>query len=294
MTDSMIQLIEEKIDSFPPLPATVARVIEVTNTPESSASDLLRAVVSDQSICTAILKIANSSLFGRPKEVRSLESAIMVLGFNEVRSIVLANAVVSSFNVMTKQHKLAVTSFWEHAFTAGLAAKIIGEHLNRAAGQYFIAGLLHDIGKLAMLLTFDEEYPPATWMAKFSSEEQLSDEKHAFAISHGQIGSHLLRKWHFPEDILATIEFHHAPLEAIEFASFAQVIQLADALSYFCCNSIVEDNDLITSITTYLPGIEKRWLGLKLPWQDVLIELWYTWLKIDREHGSSIMTFLSC
>lgn len=294
MTDSKIQLIDKKIDSFPPLPATVARVIKVTNDPESSANDLLRAVAPDQSICTAILKIANSSLFGRPREVGSLESAIMMLGFNEVRSIVLGNAVVSSFKGMTKQHKQAVTSFWDHAFTTGLAAKIISEQLNRAAGQYFIAGLLHDIGKLAMLLTFDAEYSPVTWMTAFSSEEQLKDEKHAFAISHDHVGSHLLRKWNFPEDIIVALKAHHRPFEAEEFGSFAQIIQLADALSYLCCNSNVEGDDLIKAITTFLPGIEERWVELQLPWQEVLIESWYAWLKIDREHGSSIMTILSC
>ncbi len=293
MTNSKIHLIEQKVNLFPPLPTAVARVIKVTNDPESSANDLMRAVVSDQSICTTILQIANSALFGRPKQVKSLQDAIMVLGFNEVKSFVLGTAVVSSFKETAKRHDRAVSRFWDHAFTTGLAAKIIGEQLNRPSGQYFIAGLLHDIGKLAMLLTFDDEYSPETWMTVFSNDEQLKNEKHTFGVSHDHVGSHLLRKWNFPDEILSITMFHHAPLGETEFASFAQIVQLADVISHLCCDLTIRDDEVIEAITDYLPGVKERWINLELPWDHALIESWYTLTKIDREYGSSIMTVMS-
>ncbi len=294
MNNSKMHTIEQKIDSFPPLPATVARVIDVTNDPDSSANDLVRTIVSDQSMCAAILKIANSSLFGTPKKVRSLERAIMVLGFNEVQSIVLGKAVMNSFDDLVKQHKNEITSFWDHSFTSGLAAKIIGEHLNQSAGQFFICGLLHDIGKLAMLLTFPGDYSPGHWMIGFSNREQLKDEKERFSLNHDLVGSHLLKKWSFPEDILIALEYHHSPNMAPKFAAYALVIQLADLLAFFCCNpAILEEQDFVSAINHYLPELETQWRELGLPWEEVAIETWFAWLKIEHENGSSIITILS-
>lgn len=293
MTNSKLHLIEQKINFFPPLPTAVGRVLKVTNDPESSANDLMRAVVSDQSICTTILQIANSALFGRPKQVKSLQDAIVVLGFNEVKSFVLGTAVVSSFKEIAKQHNRALSTFWDHAFTTGLAAKLIGEQLNRPSGEYFIAGLLHDIGKLAMLLIFDDEYSPETWMTAFSDDEQLKNEKDTFGISHDHVGSHLLKKWDFPNEILSITMFHHTPLGEPEFASLNQIIQLADVISHLCCGQTVESDELIKAITDYLPGVQERWTGFGLPWDHVLIESCYELTKIDREHGSAIMTVLS-
>lgn len=294
MTYSKIELIERNIDSFPPLPTTAAKVIQIVNNPESSANDLVRAVASDQSMCTAILKIANSSLFGRSKKVSSLETAIMVLGFNEVQSVVLGKAVVSSFNNVFRQNKEEINTFWDHSFTSGLAAKMIAEYLNQSPGQFFIGGLLHDIGKLAMLLTFPSEYSAERWMTGFSNEERLHQEKQIFSVSHNTIGSRLLEKWLFPEDILTALEYHHAPSEAPKFSAYASIIQFSDLLSFLCCNpDIMAEQDLLSAITSYLPEIEKQWRAYKLPWDAVLIESWFAWLKIDREHGSSILTILA-
>ncbi|WP_136809230.1 HDOD domain-containing protein [Desulfosediminicola flagellatus] len=294
MTISRMQTIEKSIESFPPLPDTVVKVIEVTNNPESSANDILRVIAQDQSICTAILKIANSSLFGRPQKVQSLENAIVVLGFNEVKSIVLGQAVVSSFSQIAEQHQTAINTFWDHSFTTGLASKIIGEHFHLSGGQYFIAGLLHDIGKLAMLLTFPDEYSPSKWMTCFSDQEQLDLEINQFALGHDMVGSHLLRKWLFPEEMLAALAYHHNPTQASQFSRIAHIVQLADIMAFLCCNPNDEDeDDIIATIKIHLPDIETNWKNINLPWENLAIESWYAWVKIDHAHGSSIMTMLS-
>ena len=89
-TESVMQ---RQMDSFPVLPATVAQILRVTGDPESSAGDLMAALLPDQSLCATVLKLANSALFGRPRRVDSLQAAIMVLGFNRVQSIALVLAL---------------------------------------------------------------------------------------------------------------------------------------------------------------------------------------------------------
>ena len=132
MTDSKLNAIIRQVDSFPALPATVNKVMEVTGNPESTAHDLMRAILPDQSMCATILKIANSAFFGMPREVATMEKAVVVLGFNEIRNIVLGKAVFTSFQKMPKQNREETNLFWEHSFTCGIAAKIIAEQIGHA------------------------------------------------------------------------------------------------------------------------------------------------------------------
>jgi HD-like signal output (HDOD) protein len=92
--------IDKQLERLPPLPITVTWVLRVTANPESSANDLMKAILPDQTMCVTVLRVANSALYGRPKKVASLEKAIVVLGFDEVRSIVLGKAVLTTFRDM--------------------------------------------------------------------------------------------------------------------------------------------------------------------------------------------------
>ncbi|MDR3630619.1 MAG: HDOD domain-containing protein [Desulfocapsaceae bacterium] len=286
--------IDHVIDSLPPLPLTVANVIKVSTNPESSADDLVKAILPDQTMCAAILKIANSVLYGQSGKIGSLRTAIVVLGFQEVQSIVMGKAAISTFRQSLKENKADINKFWEHAFGCGLAAKIIAENLGFAAGEFFIAGLLHDIGKLVLFLALPDLYHPGEWMTSFSAKEHLALEKQRFTICHDAIGGRLFRKWLFPETLITALEYHHCPELAPAFSRFPLVIQLADLLSFLCSNpGLLEGRDLIQLIEEYLPGIESRWEKGNLLWNPSVIESWFSWLKTDQVHGSSIMNILS-
>ncbi len=295
MKNSLYNRIEKKIHDFPSLPTAVAEVMKVTNNPESSAKDLTQAILPDQSMCVAILKIANSVLYGRPKKVSSLETAIMVLGFDEIQNIVLSKSVISSFGGIFKKNNAAIIDFWDHSFTCALAARVIADHLNLSSpGQFFIGGLIHDIGKLAMFLTFPEEYPTEKWLTGFSDTERLEMERAEFSITHDEVGSRLLRKWNFPEHLLTAIEFHHSPKKATKYIGFPSLIQLADALAFLCCNpEEIGDLDMKLAIKKLLPAIEEQWTSQELPWGEIRLEAWFNWIQIDREHGSSILSILA-
>ena len=295
MTASKYEEIERKIDSFPSLPAIVAQVLSVVENPDSSIKDLVQTILPDQSMCVAILKIANSALYGRSGKVSSLETAIMVLGFIEVQNIVLGRTVVATFDGICKKNRIIINQFWEHSFTCGIAAKTIAEHLGLSSpGMFFVGGLIHDIGKLAMLLTFPSEYSPSYWLAGFSSQEKLSEERKTFSITHGEVGSCLLKRWHFPANLLSAIKFHHTPSAASIHKGFPLLIQLADMLAFLSCNQeLLANRDLFTTIPSYLPNFENLWRGQNLPWDSFTLDAWFTWIQIDRSYGSTIMNILS-
>jgi HD-like signal output (HDOD) protein len=286
--------IDRQIESLPPLPTTVTEVLAVVNNPESSANDLVKAILPDQAMCLAILRIANSALYGHAKQIGSLESAVVILGFNEVQNIVLAKAAVQAIKPSLKSHEQELKSFWEHSFTCGLAARIIGESINQPSGQFFVAGLFHDIGKLAMLLALGEKYETARWLEGFTTADKLKEEKETFSFSHDQIGSRLLQRWQFPDNLITALQYHHSPGNAPKLPGYPLIIQLADFLSHMHILPDPPDERMLkTSLDTYLPDFVPQWLKMKLPWEDITLESWFAWLKVDRNNGSGVLDILA-
>lgn len=283
------ELLEQHIDSFPVLPATVTRLIEVTNDPESSAADVMMVIHPDQSLCLTILKIANSALFGRPRRVDSLKMAVTVLGFDEVERIALAKALLNSFSQLSKRHKIIIDRFWAHSFACGMAAGRIAKDTDIAPDIAFLGGLIHDIGKLVMLETFQNDYAAEHWMTGLSDEKMLQDELQTFSFTHDQVGGRLLEQWHFPETVLSAVANHHRPSEAVEGRALANVTQLADLLSFYCCKREFRGTeDIVSHVLDSLPNVYSRWQDCGLPITNDLVKGWFDWLLDNAEQSKSL------
>lgn len=293
MTNANYQAIINTVDSFPPLPSTATKVLQVTSDPESSAYDLMEAIIPDPAMCTAILKVANSAFYGRPKEVDSLETAVMILGFNEIQSIVLGKAVFDSFKNVPNKHQ-EIDLFWNHSLTCGLAAKIIAERLSLSPGTFFIAGLIHDLGKLALLLTFPKEYAPDIWFVNHNFHKITQAETDQFAISHGQVAARLLKRWFFPPSLVSSTEYHHSPDLAKEHHKLPLIVQLADFFSYLIENkSLLEQNSINDIQNITLPNIHPLWAQNQMVWQDTMLEELFSQLQLDINNNSGLMAILS-
>ncbi len=282
------ELIKQHIDSFPVLPVTVMRLMAVTSDPASSAQDVMDVILTDQSLCLTVLKISNSVLFGRPHKVDSIKMAVSILGFNEVQKIALAKALINSFSKVAKKHTTSIDKFWEHSFVCGMVARVMAQGLNISQDIAFMGGLIHDIGKLIMLETFAEDYA-LDWMTVFSSEQMHHDELYMFSFTHDQVGGHLLRKWLFPENLIAAVEAHHCPDKATTEKDVAAIIQLADLLSFYCCNQAsMSHDDVMMAIHNSLPDIQATWQACGLPWESDAINGWFTWLVNNYEQGCNL------
>ena len=138
------------IDTIPTLPAIVGQVTQTIADPESSARDLMEIIYPDQALTLKILKIANSAFYGRVRETRTLEQALVVLGFDEIRNLVISTALFNNFRRLKVSSSFSMKKFWEHSFVCGLAARIIAKEMKLSEGDLFVAGLIHNIGKLAI------------------------------------------------------------------------------------------------------------------------------------------------
>ena len=223
-----------QIESMPTLPTVALRVMEVTSNPGSSANDLMEIIGPDISLTTKILKIANSPFYGLTREISSLQHAVTVLGFKEIRNMVISTVAFESFKNFKQDDKFDINKFWRHSFCCGLAAKIIAVDLKSSSNELFVAGLIHDIGKLVMYIAFPVEFLKLVDMMsplklKYTAFEA---EKNVFEMIHDEVGMKLLRKWMFPESLITAVGFHHHPQEADKKSPFPIIVHVADILTH--------------------------------------------------------------
>ncbi len=234
MITSKASTLIARIQSLPTLPTIALRVIEVTSDPESSANDLMKIISPDVSLTTKILKIANSPFYGHTREISSLQHAVTVLGYLEIRNLVIATAAFDSFKNFKHDGKFDIGKFWQHSFCCGLAAKLIASDLKNKSNELFVAGLVHDIGKLAMYLTFPVEFMTQVEIMsplkiKYTAFEA---EKGVFGMTHDEVGMKLLERWMFPKGLISAVGFHHRPQEADKKSLYPVIIHIADILTH--------------------------------------------------------------
>ncbi len=294
MQQSNLDALYNQINNLPSLPAIVNDVLRITADPESSAADLMRAILPDPPMCAAILKIANSAFFGIPREVTSLEKAVMVLGFNEVKNIVLGKAVFNSFKALNSHNKKDIDALWEHNFNCGLAAKILAERSGQPASDMFIAGLIHDIGKLAMFITFPALYahmlkrPSEEWGAFLEMEEEL------FLIGHDEVGKRILDKWLFPYELTMAVGFHHHPERAAARNLIPATIQIADILAHILASSeSVPPSQVGEEMLVIQPDLFSIWQKNDLPCDEEEIGNWVALLQKSKKEDIGILRAFS-
>ncbi|MEA3468624.1 MAG: HDOD domain-containing protein [Thermodesulfobacteriota bacterium] len=294
MQDRKISKIFQQVDSLPSLPVTVSRVLSVTADPESSAKDLVNAILPDQAMCATILKIANSAFFGVPRKIATMDKAVTMLGFNEIYNIVLGKAVFSSFQKIRWENKKIKTHFWNHSFTCGLAAKILAEDMTCSPSELFIAGLLHDIGQLVFFITIPGEYLPVMELQGTDHLKCSQMEKATFGVDHGQVGFHLLSRWLFPDRLLTAVGFHHHPEECTSHTLYAAIVQISDALSLL---AYVDDKHkeapLLSQLTALLPDGKKLWQEHNLDINENQLQEWMKSLQISLKKDTEILDILT-
>jgi putative nucleotidyltransferase with HDIG domain len=223
-----------RLQSIPTLPTVALRVMEITANPKSSANDLMDIISPDVSLTTKILKISNSPFYGLTREISSLQHAVTVLGFKEIRNLVISTVAFDSFKNLGKNNKFDINKFWRHSFYCAIAAKTIAVDMKIESSELFVAGLVHDIGKLAMYITFPGEFMMQAEIMnplkiKYTAFEA---EKDVFGMTHDEVGMKLLKKWMFPESLLTAVGYHHRPQEADKKSNFPMIVHVADILTH--------------------------------------------------------------
>ncbi len=224
----------EKIESLPALPSIAARLIEVVNSPDSSAEDAAELIQNDPALTSKIIRLANSAFYGMPRSISSVSSAVVILGFNTLRSVALSAAIMNIFKSCdgTFDYK----RFWRHSVVCGMNAKsIAGKNIRLIMVDpegAFCMGILHDIGKLIFAQFFSDEYGLVGKKVGAQQLSTLQAEQEVFGLTHTRIGATLADKWALPVEVESVLIHHHSPDQSPAAREFVALVSVADDLCH--------------------------------------------------------------
>lgn len=265
--DPLIQKIQLFIDRMPSLSTTVSKVLEVCNSPRTSANDLNRVISLDPVLTGHVLKLINSAYYSLPNQVSSLARAIIMLGLNTVKNLALSTAVIGALGKKSSFTTLPMDAFWAHSICVGVTAKAIAVARNVPSTEreeYFVAGMLHDLGKIPLNTCFSENYGQALQLAALEQSSLLKTEQLLVGVDHGVAGRLIGEKWRLSPAIIEGLAHHHAPEQASD-EHRALVATVALANLYANIYEIGSAGDLHPE-SAFLMGILEM-MGLK--WVDL-------------------------
>jgi putative nucleotidyltransferase with HDIG domain len=219
----------DKIDDLPTLPRTVLKITELVNDPKSSAKDLARVITDDQVLTARLLKLVNSSFYGFPQRISTVTAAIVLLGFDAIRNLLLTTSVFDLFANRNRGKKQIQERFWDHSLGCAVGAKVIGNYLRHdKIEELFVSGLLHDIGKIVEMMFLPDEFSRVVAAVSRKNILMTTAENQVLGYNHADIGKLLAEKWNLPGKLVQVIAHHHQPVNAGSFAVEASIVHLAD------------------------------------------------------------------
>lgn len=204
------EYIIQKIDELPTLPTIVYELNKIISDPMSSTSEVETIMEKDTSLTTRVLKLVNSAYYAIPGGVSNLSRAIAYLGFDTVQQLVLSATVIDTLNTGVPSSNFDVSKFWQHSMGVAMAAETLAQTLNKPNhADLFTCGLLHDLGKVALLQIAPELLVSISEHAIQNDLNMNDAEIELKAPKHSYIGHLLTKKWELPMKIQMSALFHH-------------------------------------------------------------------------------------
>jgi HD-like signal output (HDOD) protein len=237
---------------IPSPPIVFYRFKEAVEDPDTSFEELGDIVASDLGLTARLLKIVNSPFYGFSNQVETIAHAISIIGSSQLNDLVLSTCIIDRFKDVP-QKALDMQLFWEHSIACGLASKIIAKHLDLVnPNSIFVAGLLHDIGRLVICINAPAAFCEVFLRAQNSqllfegtpkAKSLLQAEKEILGFGHDQVGEELLRRWKLPKIHQEAVGYHHNPIDTPLFEKEATIVNVANnivqSLSLGCSGELL-------------------------------------------------------
>ena len=224
MERSEMRRMVEKITSLPTLPGSVTRITRMLDNPEATAGEIGKEISKDQVLSAKVLKLVNSGFYGFSQPVSTIPHAMVLLGYNVVKTLVLSTSVL---DMMAK----SLEGLWQHSLACARTCGIIARHLDMEDPEEIsVTGLLHDLGKVVLEEKMEEAFQEI--LARVEEENMLfyEAEEEVMEVTHANVGGWLLEKWQLPSQLVEPIMYHHSFHASRRHADRTAVIHLADIL----------------------------------------------------------------
>jgi HD-like signal output (HDOD) protein len=230
---------DEKLSSLvlstqdlPAMPHVAGKVLDLSSDPNTSADQLQQVIADDQAMTARILKIANSAMYACSRQIKTLTEAIVMLGFDSIRSLVVTSAARSLYSPGTSRMGLKERLLWEHSVGTAFACRLlVMERYPRLAEEAFLAGLMHDIGKLLLNLQVPARFDEVVQIVYNENRQFCETEQELLGFDHTHVGAMLVAKWNLPPLLEQIIGDHH---DAAAFTREAPLLLYLDVANNLC------------------------------------------------------------
>lgn len=206
---TLLDIINTNIKKLPTLPTIFSAISDAMADPMVTNDEIAKIISGDQASTFKILQVANSAFYGFRNRIDTISQAIMVLGFNEVRNIVLALSVINIFSKEKEIVNFNPVKFWAHSIGVGITTRLVGKESGLTnLENYFISGILHDIGKLFFYIFAGKEYSDVLRIVDEKNCSIYNAETEVFGFDHAYIGSKVAERWHLSHNIIHAIKYH--------------------------------------------------------------------------------------
>ena len=224
----------ESVLTLPTLPAVFDGLLRMLDDPNTSTRRLSQALARDQVLTARLLKTANSAFYGFPQKVSTTSLALVVLGLDATRDVVLATSVMEIFRKTRQDGRFDMVKFWDHSLAVAVAARELARKLRwESPGEVFTAGLLHDIGQVVLHEHHPDLFQEVMRRVSLDEGEMLDTELEVLGATHPQVGGWLCRHWNLPSALGDSVAFHHDPASCPPpNQALAALVALADNLAH--------------------------------------------------------------
>lgn len=271
LNQKSLQYVVSGIDAIPILPALYTQIMAELNSKDASAASVGEIITKDIGMTAKVLQLVNSSFFGMPQHVANPMEAVIFLGIDVVKTLVLSIEVFAALQERTLSI-LPVKKIYDHCVRTGVIAKkiaVIEKMSKEESDNAMIAGILHDLGRLLLAENFPDEYQEVMEKVKKDQQEVHVAELAILGVTHAQIGAYLLGLWGLPDNIVEGIAFHHNPSDGI-----AKKFDLCGLLHV--ANLIEHHEQILPNGWDHLIGVDTHYLdqynlAKRIPlWRDFL------------------------
>ncbi len=222
----------KKLGNLPAFSPVLHHLMDVLSNPNTSTLDVAKAVMKDQALTTRLLRLVNSAYYGFSRRIGTVSEAILLLGFTAVRNLIVTLGVAEMFPTASKSG-VASVCLWRHAASTAIAASLLSREIKEPGREdVFVAGLLHDVGKLVELQLLRDQFLAAVKLTSDAGLAMRDAEAQVLGFDHADVGYEVAALWGFPEPLREAIRYHHKPAAAPLARREADLIHAADLLSH--------------------------------------------------------------